>query len=184
MVQEGDGMDETKRDSPEDLHDFANALVKKMIRSKGLDWDEHRIEDAVQELFLAGWQVWCNTEDVGLAKNRMASRRKNLIRDFFSEKRHEPKPESDFERVGAGDGEAEQADWLERREAIRGSPTESAEVNDFLDHLPDRRRDICRYRMAGYANKEIARELDISERTVERELIAIRKECEDEFGND
>lgn len=67
-------MDETKRDSPEDFYDFAKALVKTLIWRHHLEWDEPRIEDAIQELFLAGWQVWCDTEDVGLAKNRMASR--------------------------------------------------------------------------------------------------------------
>ena len=50
-------MDGTKGDSPEDFHDFAKALVKKLIWRHRLRWDEHRIEDAVQELFLAGWRA-------------------------------------------------------------------------------------------------------------------------------
>ena len=55
---------------PDDLHLFAEALVKKLIAAKRPpSWDEHRTEDAIQELFLAGWQVWCETKDVGLAKH-------------------------------------------------------------------------------------------------------------------
>lgn len=47
MAQEGDRMDETKRDSPEDLHEFAKALVGELIRRHQLEWDEHRYEDGV-----------------------------------------------------------------------------------------------------------------------------------------
>jgi len=56
VVQEGDGMDQTRCDSPEGFHDFAKALVKKLIWHHHFEWDEHRYEDAVQELLLAGWQ--------------------------------------------------------------------------------------------------------------------------------
>ena len=120
-------MDETKRDLPEDLHDFAKALLGRLIRRHKLEWDEHRYEDAVQELFLAGWQVWCDKRDVGLAKNRMASRQKNLLRDFISERRHEPRAESEFEPIrlpGLADGSLEEEDWLGQRAVVRGSPAE------------------------------------------------------------
>ncbi len=86
------------RDSPDDLYPFAQALVRKLIRRHQLTWDEHRKEDAAQDLFLAGWQVWQETQDIGLGKNRMASRKYNLLRDSSSEKKHEPKQLSSVQR--------------------------------------------------------------------------------------
>ena len=83
-------------DTPDDLYPFARALVLKVIKDrKPPGWDDNRIEDAIQELFLAGWQVWCDTQNIGFAKNRMASRKHNLLRDYYSEDTHEPRPSSD-----------------------------------------------------------------------------------------
>jgi len=62
-----------ERDSPDDLYPFAKALVRKLVRRHGLDWNSHRVEDAELDLFLAGWQVWREKADIGLAKNRMVS---------------------------------------------------------------------------------------------------------------
>jgi hypothetical protein len=58
-----------ERDSPDDLYPFAQALVRKLMKKHGLNWSSHRTEDAEQELFLAGWQVWRDEGDIGLAKN-------------------------------------------------------------------------------------------------------------------
>lgn len=177
-------MDQTKRDSPEDLVQFAKALILKAIHKHNLEWDEYCIEDAVQELFLQGWKVWCDKKNVGLAKNRMVDRRKNVLRDYVSEMKHEPKPESEFEPIAIPsleEGKKDREDWLEQRADIRGSPAEELGVRDYVDHLPQRRRDICRYRMAGYTNKEIAQEMGINERTVQRELVVIREDCKNEF---
>jgi len=56
------------RDSPNDLYPFAQALVRKLLKKKGLNWDRHRVEDAEQDLFLAGWQVW--QDEVTVHRNR------------------------------------------------------------------------------------------------------------------
>ncbi|MGE0759359.1 MAG: hypothetical protein AB7F89_19770 [Pirellulaceae bacterium] len=63
-----------ERDSPEDLYPFAQALVRTLLKEKGLRWSSHRVEDAEQDLFLAGWQVWKDEGDIGLAKNRGAQK--------------------------------------------------------------------------------------------------------------
>lgn len=47
-----------ERDSPEDLFNFAQALVWTLKRRHQRNWNEHRMEDAAQDLFLAGFQVW------------------------------------------------------------------------------------------------------------------------------
>lgn len=73
-----------ERDSPEDLFPFAQALVRTLLKEKGLRWSSHRVDDAEQELFLAGWQVWRDEGDIGLAKNRMVTRVANLHRDYWS----------------------------------------------------------------------------------------------------
>ena len=58
-----------ERDRPEELYSFAEALVRKMKVRHQLQWSEHRVEDAIQDLYFADWQVWQDEEDVGLAKN-------------------------------------------------------------------------------------------------------------------
>jgi len=44
--------------TPDDLYSFAEALVRQLVGKKRLPWNEHRIEDEIQTLFLAGWQVY------------------------------------------------------------------------------------------------------------------------------
>lgn len=58
-----------ERDTPDDLYPFAQMLVKELKRKYELRWNEHRMEDAEQDLFRAGCQVYQDEEDVGLAKN-------------------------------------------------------------------------------------------------------------------
>lgn len=172
------------RDSPEDLFDFAQALVRKLKRRHQLEWDEHRAEDAVQDLFLAGWQVWRDQANVGLAKNRMVSRTANLLRDCESETKHEPTAASDLLTTPAIDKSGELWDedavraWdvPPKHEWRQEDPAERARINDYLKSLPPRRRKVIRLRMADYTNEEIAAKLGVSLRTVERELANARKE--------
>lgn len=77
----------------EDLLSFANALVRK-LRPRQKGWNEQDVEDAIQLLFLAGWQDFKDNGDVGLAKNRMKDRRKNLRRDRKARLAREPTLES------------------------------------------------------------------------------------------
>lgn len=172
------------RDSPDDLYEFAQALVKDLLKSRGLKWSRHRLEDAQQDLFLAGWQVWQDEKDVGLAKNRMVSRVANLIRDYCSERKHEPKASSaqfstsDDKRSGklwTDDGLRE---WGSKSDLVRQEdPTvEEAEYREFLANLPERQRQIVLLRSAGYSDEEIAAELKVSLRTIEREFQQFRKE--------
>ncbi len=169
------------RDSPEDLYDFAQALVRKLKWRHHLKWDEHRLEDAAQDLFLAGWQ---DKGNIGLAKNRMVSRISNLFRDYKSEKKHEPKPASDLLTTPSIDKSGELWDedavraWdiPPKHEWRQEDPAERARINDYLRSLPPRRRKVIRLRMADYTNEEIAAKLGVSLRTVERELTNARKE--------
>ena len=61
----------------------------------------------------------------------------------------------------------------------RASPVEDAEVKEYLGGLPEQRLRIARMRMASVTIPQIAKELGISESTVERELAAMRKELKD-----
>ncbi len=175
------------RDSPDDLYPFARALVRKLVNRYQLTWDSHRKEDAEQDLFLAGWQVWQETQDIGLAKNRMASRKYNLLRDSSTEKKHEPKLLSAVQRKQkkeAIQGQFEARDFAAElgfetatdRASQRGDPVEELIVQAYLNRLTERQRDIVLLRMAGNKDSEIAEQLGISLRTVERELAHLRKE--------
>lgn len=172
-----------ERDTPDDLYPFAQMLVRELKRKYQLRWNEHRMEDAEQDLFLAGWQVYQDEEDVGLAKNRMRDRAKNLLRDAASERKHEPKtgqeqPRSEIPDSGElWDEEAIKAwDPPDPRATVRGDPAEEASLNSYLDELTDRQRQIVLMRMAGCTAQETADELGMSLRTVERELQNLRKD--------
>lgn len=176
-----------ERDTPDDLYPFAQMLVKELKRKHQLQWNKHQEEDATQDLFLAGWQVWQDEEDVGLAKHRMSDRAKNLLRDFQSEQDHEPKAATEQRKPGVygrwdenSDEDAVQRFDTADRTSLRGDPDQDAMVNEFLDQLTERQRRIVLLRMAGFESDEIARELGIGLRTVERELQTLRKD----FPND
>lgn len=173
-----------ERDSPDDLYPFARATVLQLMRQKELRWNSHKVEDAIQDLFLAGWQVWQETKNVGLAKNRMVSRSHNLLRDHKSEKKHEPPSASSLPTPAGRGGEA-RADRsvspLDRADS-RGDPAKVLLTQEHLDQLSERQRQITLLRMAGYENEEIATELGIGLRTVERELSKIREGFPDEIA--
>lgn len=172
-----------ERDTPDDLYPFAQMLVKELKRKYQLRWNEHRMEDAEQDLFLAGWQVWQDEGNAGLAKNRMTDRAKNLIRDLQSERKHEPKPAGE-QRIAGVKGrwdESSDDESLHRfdpvaRDSLRGDPDQDALVNETLNRLTERQREIAVLRMAGFSNDEIATELNIGLRTVERELQQLKKD--------
>ncbi len=155
-----------------ELDSYAKMLVRKLLVRKRLKWDCHQREDAAQDLLLAGWQVWKETEDMGLAKNRMRDRRKNVIRDYFSKSR-QPKPESALPPVT--DEEGREMRLCESRSSARGSPDEELVVQEFLAKLPERTRQVCNLRMAGYDTQEMAQQLGCSLRTVEREINSLKE---------
>lgn len=97
-------------DTPDDLYPFAEALVRKMNPP---GWDEHRKEDAIQELFLEGWKVYRETKNIGFAKHRMASRKYNLLRDYYSDDTHEPRAETRCVWSEAYEREIDQFEALE-----------------------------------------------------------------------
>lgn len=177
-----------ERDSPDDLYPFARALVRKLVKRHGLEWSSHRIEDAEQDLFLAGWQVWREKADIGLAKNRMVTRTANLFRDFKAEEDHEPKASSRFFKPPGIEGGRLWDDDANRQWDVanvfcdhRSQPAEEAAYNEMLAAMPERQRKVVLLRSAGYSDQEVADELGISLRTVERELSQFRKEHRDDY---
>jgi RNA polymerase sigma factor (sigma-70 family) len=87
------------------------------------------------------------------------------------------------------DGDSGGANWeLEQMDAAGPSPMEAALLNEALERrlesLADRDlRQIALWRLEGYSNREIAEQLDCTERSVERKLERIRSKwtrCDDE----
>ena len=132
----------------EELYAFARALVGKIAhRPRG----EHSKEDAIQDLVLAGLQDYRVTGDIGLAKNRMVSRRNNLLRDDHLERKHEPKPESDFAPPVAKPEDEEEPRGVLEAGTRRDDPVETAIVREYLAKQPERCRRVVELRMAGYS---------------------------------
>jgi len=177
-------------DRPEvtdDLYRTAKALAREVAEKFGDsredpsdNWARQQIDDWADTLFLAGWQVWRDEGDVGLAKNRMRDRKKNLLRDVHAEL-NKPQPESqhfpnDEDRREALDGGLVVPVRSSGTRMRTPAPDNVLQVREFLQRLPERRRKIAQLRLALMTNKEIAEELGIGERTVDREVDTIEKE--------
>lgn len=139
-----------KLDGPDDLYPFAEALVNQLRTGHKFAWTDEQVEDATQDLYLAGWQVWIDQRDLGLAKNRMVDRQKNLLRDRESEGEHEPTADSQYFKtrpVGKSgklwDEDSARAWEPSAREQIRGYPAQEEAVQAFLDGLSPRQRRSC-----------------------------------------
>ena len=139
-------------DTPDDLYPFAEALVRKMNPP---GWDEHRKEDAIQELYLAGWKVYRETKNIGFAKHRMASRKYNLLRDKNTEYRQQPKAwtpciDTEAEQENEVGGAESVRAWRKpsKRSTLVGDPAVEVMMQDYLDHMPDSRREVCMLWMA------------------------------------
>jgi RNA polymerase sigma factor (sigma-70 family) len=164
----------------EELYSFAQALVRK-LRPRQHGWNEQDVEDAIQQLFLEAWKDYCDNGHLGLAKNRMADRKKNLLRDRKARLEREAVLESNLPEPEEGQpGPLEQCRLRGNR---RDDPVELAVYNELLARLPERQRQIVLLKMSGLTDAEIAAELGVSERTVERELHQFRKEHGDDHGD-
>jgi RNA polymerase sigma factor (sigma-70 family) len=163
----------------DDLYSFAKALVRK-LKPRQHCWIEQDIEDAIQLLFLAGWQDYQDNGDVGLAKNRMADRKKNLLRDRKARLEREATLEANLPESEEGQpGPLEQCQLRGNR---RDDPVELAAYNDLLARLPERQRQVVLLKMSGLTDAEVAQEIGVSKTTIERELRQFRKEHGDDHG--
>ena len=178
---------------PDNLLPFAKRLVAKLKRKHGLTMGSHRSEDACHDLYVEGPKVWRETENEGFARNRMADRSKNLLRDFISEQRHEPKPEGDFEPIHVAsleDSKTETVSWLEQKASAsdKWSRQKVDKTEDILNvrrtlaKVPDRVRRVCECIMDDMKGRQIARKIGVSVRTVERDKKAFEKEFINECG--
>lgn len=70
---------------------------------------------------------------------------------------------------------------LERACDWRRRPPEEVVYEDMLAAMPERQRKVVLLRSAGYTDQEIADELGVSLRTVERELSKFREEHKDDY---
>lgn len=154
---------------PEELYSFAERLVMKLVGRVPVAWQEHDIKDAIQDLFLAGWDDWKTTGDLGLAKNRMVSRRANLIRDRAAQTERQKKTQPLGNPAGT-------VSRMTDRARAGDNLEQEVQVNEFLDRLPEQTRRIVQFRLAGMTNSEIASELSIPLRSVERTLQTLREE--------
>jgi RNA polymerase sigma factor (sigma-70 family) len=117
----------------------------------------------------------------------MVSRTANLLRDDRSERRHEPKAASDqFQTPGIGklgnlrDDANRDWDVSPTFSRMRDEPSEQVSYEEMRAGLPERQRQVVLLRSAGLSDQEIADELGVSLRTVERELSQFRKEHKDD----
>lgn len=164
-------MDE-EREAADELIRFASLAVEKRLKESSLKWSIHRIEDAKHDLVEVGWRDWLKTKNLGFARNRMTDRSKNLLRDYLSERCHEPTSETDLSKRS---DEPQPPHALIERSSREYDSALIAERNDYLNTLSERQRAIVHLRYARCTAQEMADALGISLRTVDRELELMRK---------
>ena len=162
------------------IYQSAEAMATQLLAAKGLARHSHLIDDAAQEIALAGLQNWQATQNIAFAKVRMRDRLKSWWLRYCADQRRQPVNESDLPSAVVDDGES--VSLLQMHRDRRANPAEEAAVNDFIAHLNPRQQRILRLAYAGYENEQIAEELAVSVRTVERERSTIRKEYVREFS--
>jgi len=177
------------------LDRYAKAIARNRLHAFDLGFDSHRVEDIAQTLFLAGWQVWKDTGNEGLAKHRMSSRADNETKKLETELK-QPRPISSLplpnnrhseDADTATSHHVETADQPYRRLQIgvrsRASPMEDMIVQEYLDGLTPRQRRIVECRMAQMTVPEISQTLGVSTSTIERELTLLQKGFKHDQGD-
>lgn len=162
------------------IYQSAEAMATQLLAAKGLARHSHLIDDAAQEIALAGLQNWQATRNIAFVKVRMRDRLKSWWSRYCLHQHRQPVNESSLPSAVKDDGES--VSLLQMHQDRRANPAEEAAVNDFIAHLSLRQQRILRLAYAGYENKQIAEELAVSVRTVERERSIIKKEYVREFS--
>lgn len=156
----------------EEMEKYCTKLARDMLRRYNLARDSIRMDDIVQTLILAGWQVLKDTDDWGLAKHRMSTRLKNEEAKLNSELK-KIQPEAAFSEKAIARGDKVSGVGFRREDP---EPAEDSMMFDeFMALLPDDTRKVVRFKMADMTNEEVADELGIGVRTVERKLAEARE---------
>lgn len=164
----------------EEIYKFASRFAKYFLARKGLSLHAHRIDDATQDIALAGFENWNKTQNIAFTKKRICDRMKSWwTRHWAIEGRH-PLPESQLS--AARDYEDDSAAICAMRCDRRSDPVQEAAVRDFLEiRLTPRQRSIANFTAAGFSDEEIAAELGISIRTIQRERKPMAAKYQKEF---
>jgi len=153
--------------TPEEIYEHARRIAMQFFIEKGLTSRHHLIEDATQEIALAGWQCSETTDQVGCIVNRMKDRLKTWWGRYLKEQSRRS---------------SESTEGILDNETVRECEDRSRNIHDpealksFLEtKLSPRQRQIANYFMAGFTQQQIAEELGMSDRTVQRERVLMEE---------
>ncbi|MBN2583970.1 MAG: sigma-70 family RNA polymerase sigma factor [Planctomycetes bacterium] len=185
-------VEETEAQVVERLEKYAKAVARKVLLKVDKGKDDFRRDDIAQSLLLAGWQVWKDTGDEGLAHARMGSRAKNELNKLVRELGRW-QTLSDTGPPAGPTGQSSTADSHERYDAewaepgyrrisvgpeVRTSPLENMVVREYLEGLPEDERKIAECRAAEMTAEETVETTGLSRSTVQRKLRGMRKELQ------
>jgi DNA-directed RNA polymerase specialized sigma24 family protein len=159
-------MDEQERLGRE-LDSFGRALVMQTVERHGLRWCRNTIEDMVQTLVIAGWEVYASTQNEGLAKNRMASRAKDLRK--IHRRWNQGRVPLSSVPVPPESGTTQDHPFSQSNGDLQ-----TIIDNDLPSYLSQRQQQMIRLKLVGFTQEDIAQELRCSTKTVEREFKDIR----------
>lgn len=85
---------EKQQTTPEDIYEIAQKMATYFLVKEGFNKKHHIIEDATQEIALAGFQNLKETNEIGKIKKRMKDRLKSWWERYCAREAKQPIPES------------------------------------------------------------------------------------------
>lgn len=172
---------EQQQMTAEEIYVIAQKMATQFLVKEGLSKKHHLIEDATQEIGLAGFQDLKETNEVDKIKKRMRDRLKSWWGRYCAREAKQPIPQSSFPLIETEDGEEITAYDLPRN-ARRVNLFQELAVREFIENsLTLRQQQIVRMTAAEFSNKEIALELGVSTRTIKRERDLMKAKYRHDF---
>ncbi len=172
---------EQQQMTAEEIYVIAQKMATQFLVKEGLSKKHHLIEDATQEIALAGFQDLKETDEVGKIGYRMQCRLKSWWGRYCAQEAKQPIPESTLPKFEGENGKM-MSEYDLPRNARRVNLFQELAVREFIENsLTLRQQQIVRMTAAEFSNKEIALELGVSTRTIKRERDLMKAKYRHDF---
>jgi RNA polymerase sigma-70 factor (ECF subfamily) len=137
--------------------------------------DEDTAKDIVQEVFVRIWNKVDHFESEKSMKVYFYLSTKNACFDYLKKEKRRSISDDLNEEIHIEDSHV--VNEIIREETYR-------QLEQAIELLPEKARDVMRLNLQGYSNKEIAEELDVTLNTVKTHKVLAFRKIREMFGNE